>query len=368
MATLQELMARTRLELSDLKVPFYERIVTSGDSSRYDLKGISNIEGDFFLYPLGNPGAALTEGTDFTLQRSAGLIVFSTVPTAGTVYIAEGEYGEYFSDSEIETFVRTAFDMHTRNRNPRIGYDSLPAHEVLLVAILAQIEALWVLKAASAYEINVHAPEGMFIPRGQRFEQLNRFLMEVEARYKELSNAMGVGLYALEMFTLRRVSRSTGRYVPIYLDREYDDTRPPQRVFPNISAQGAELPEPTIVKENIQVTHGRPFEKIFEITEDDLPLVLDTTRDVIEAHLLRTPYTAHLHRNVLPEFTVTIGAPATHEVTIALTDEETSQLESTGSYQWTFSWQRDGVEVYRVEGELLVESGLPLKSVNVRFS
>lgn len=366
--TLQDLMARTRLELSDVKVPFYERIVGSGESVRFDLKGISNISGDFFLYPVDNPSAPLEENTDFTLHRDTGLVIFSSPPTAGTAYIAEGEYGEYFSDAEIETFVRTAFDMHTRNRNPRVTYASLPSHEVLLVAILAQIEALWVLKAASAYEINVHAPEGMYIPRGQRFEQLNLFLQEVEARYKELSNALGVGLYAVEMFTLRRVSRGTGRYVPIYLDREYDDTRPPQRVFPNISTQGIELPESTIAKENIQVTQNRPFEKIFAITEDDVPLVLDTARDVFDVQLLRTPYTAHLYRDYLPQFNVVVGVPFGNEVTISLTAEETSKLESTGSYQWSFAWSRDGEELYRVEGELLVEAALPLKSVHVRFT
>ena len=365
MATLQELMARTRLELSDLKVPFYERIVTSGDSSRYDLKGISNIEGAFYLYPLGNPGAALAAGTDFTLQRSTGLVVFTSLPDPGTVYIAEGEYGEYFSDAEIETFVRTAFDMHTRNRNPRVSFNSLPAHEVLLVAILAQIEALWVLKAASAYEINVHAPEGMFIPRGQRFEQLNRFLMEVEARYKELSAAMGVGLYAVEMFNLRRVSRTTGRYVPIYLDREYDDTRPPQRIYPNIGNQFAESPDPVDDTYDLQLYQGRVFEQSFELFEDSEGYTLDSARDEFEVHVFRTKHTASVLREVIPQFEVVVDPT---EVTLKMSSEDTAKFESTGAYVWSLRWIRDGEEVIRTEGNLLVVAGYPLKSPHIRIS
>jgi hypothetical protein len=46
---------------------------------------------------------------------------------------------------------------------------------------------------------------------------------------------MNIGRYKIEMLTLRRVSKTTGRYVPIYIDREFDDwTIYPVRVFPPI--------------------------------------------------------------------------------------------------------------------------------------
>jgi hypothetical protein len=45
---------------------------------------------------------------------------------------------------------------------------------------------------------------------------------------------LGLGLGALEIFRLRRVSLTTGRYVPVYTDREFDDPRWPKRQFPPI--------------------------------------------------------------------------------------------------------------------------------------
>ena len=364
MATLEEIVKRTRLELSDLKVPFYERVVGSGNSARFDLKGITNIEGDFFLYPLGDSANPLVEDTDYTLHRREGKVYFTNPPTTGEVYIAEGEFSKHFSDEEIELFVKTAFDMHTRGRNPKIGYSALPSHEVLLVAILAQIEALWVLKASSAYEINIHAPEGMFIPRGQRFEQLNMFLREVEARYKELSAAMGVGLYAVEMFNLRRVSRTTGRYVPVYLDREFDDTRPPQRVYPTISSQFEETPDPTIETEDIQLLQGRAFEHEFSIEDD-----VDMTASKFEVALLRTKYQISPYsREVLPEFEVeTRDVPEDKAVIVRLTAEETGKLQSSGSYVYELRWAPDqDTEPFPVQnGKLMVEQGYPIKSTNV---
>lgn len=361
MATLQELIDRTRLELSDLKVPLYERVSGSGSSARFDLKGVQNVT-DIYVYPLGDPEAVLDEGTDYTLHAREGLIVFPEPPPAGTVFVVEGEYSRFFGDEELEIFVRTAFEMHTRGRNPRISYGALPSHEVLLVAILAQIEALWVLKASSAYDINVHAPEGMFIPRGQRFEQLNRFLMEVEQRYKDLSGALGVGLYAVEMFNLRRVSRTTGRYVPVYIDREFDDTRIPQRVFPTVGNQFADMPEPSEDDVVLQMYQGRSFERILELFEDDGEYTL-TGADEFEAQIFMSPYATNTLREDVPQFTVETDATS---VTLSLTAEQTAKFESNGSYVWVVSWRRDGEEITRVQGRLLVEAGFPLKSPRIK--
>jgi hypothetical protein len=44
--------------------------------------------------------------------------------------------------------------------------------------------------------------------------------------------AMGVGLKAPEVMDMRRVSRTTGRLVPIFEDREYDEHGPPIRKLP----------------------------------------------------------------------------------------------------------------------------------------
>ena len=364
MATLQELKDRTRLELSDLKVPFYERFTGSGTGTRFDLKGIRNVD-QVVLYELENPSNPLTEGTDYTLHPRDGMIVFPAPPDAGKHFVAEGEYSTFFSDEEIDLFVRSAFGMHTRGRG--INYSALPGHEVILVAILAKIEALWVLKTSSAYDINVHAPEGMFIPRGQRFEQLNLLLQEMETRYRELSGALGVGLYAVEMFNLRRVSRTTGRYVPIYLDREFDDTRPPQRVYPDISPMGDDVAVDEVLVHDLHVRQGEAFEESFWLEDDDGEIRILTGDEEFTSRLMKGKHTAAIYPvTLLPEFTISVDT-SEDTVSLTLSEEETSKLETTGDYFYHLKGPNsEGDTITLVQGRVRVTSDLPEKSTNIQ--
>ena len=81
-------------------------------------------------------------------------------------------------------------------------------------------------------DIDVSTAEGTHVPRSQRWRQIISQIDILTSKYKELAAMMGVGLYAPEVFDMRRVSRSTGRLVPIFLDREYDETGPPIRKLP----------------------------------------------------------------------------------------------------------------------------------------
>lgn len=59
-------------------------------------------------------------------------------------------------------------------------------------------------------------------------------------RYAELCSLMGIGLYKIQVSNMRRVSRQTGRLVPIFVDREYDDHDFPIRVLPPIDQKYAD--------------------------------------------------------------------------------------------------------------------------------
>jgi hypothetical protein len=362
MATLEGLMKRTRLELADLKLPLYERFTTSGEGTRYNLRS-ENLE-HAVIYPLGDAENPLTEGTDYFLDHRGGVVVFPQTQNAGDIFVVEGERAAHFTDEEIQTFVESAFAMHTRNRRPAENYSSLPSSEDYLVALLAKIEALWVLKTSAAFDINIHAPEGMFIPRAQRYQQISDLLRETEMRYKEMGNAMGVGLYALEMFTLRRVSRLTGRYVPVYLDREVDDTRPAQRVFPTIGSQGAPVAKNTVTSYDLHIFQGRPFSETFTLTDDSGdPLDIETFSD-FDVSIWRTPYSVHGHRHVVPQPNLELD-PSTGSVIVSMSAEDTRKLESTGAYVWSFVWSTEGNPITLMHGNVLVETSYPYKNVNV---
>ena len=51
-------------------------------------------------------------------------------------------------------------------------------------------------------------------------------LQNYEAQYHDKAAMLNMGLGALEIFRLRRVAYMTGRYVPVYQDREFDDPTP----------------------------------------------------------------------------------------------------------------------------------------------
>jgi hypothetical protein len=59
----------------------------------------------------------------------------------------------------------------------------------------------------------------------------------VQGRYEELCHQLGVGLDRIEMLDLRRVSRQTGRLIPLFVEKEYDDYSLPKRKIPAIDSQ-----------------------------------------------------------------------------------------------------------------------------------
>ena len=62
--------------------------------------------------------------------------------------------------------------------------------------------------------------------------------------YNGRAAALNIGLERLEMVTLRRVSKTTNRLVPIYKEREIEDTGPVERLWPPIDPGVIELEVP----------------------------------------------------------------------------------------------------------------------------
>jgi hypothetical protein len=56
----------------------------------------------------------------------------------------------------------------------------------------------------------------------------------VDARYREYCQQLNVGFYRVEVTDLRRISLTTSRFTPIYIEREFDDYTLPQRRLPVI--------------------------------------------------------------------------------------------------------------------------------------
>lgn len=254
MATEAEIIKRVRLELGDLSEPFRASMRGTGNKDDWDLPA-RNILVDtvsvFRVDPDTNTITNLVADVDYMLDPVNGLLTFATPPAEDALLIAEGNSYGIFSDEEIAHFVHEAAGQHLRgrtvNRRYRDGrgfikYDRspmtlehLPDEENLLVAILATVEALWALATDASLDIDVQTAEGTSLPRGQRWRQLISQIDLLTNKYQDLSLMMGVGLFAPETRDLRRVSRTTGRLVPIFQSREYDETGHPTRKTPPIN-------------------------------------------------------------------------------------------------------------------------------------
>jgi hypothetical protein len=258
-ANLAGLLSRVRFELGDTAKDFRDEIRGNGDQESFDLSAV-RIEPtslQVFRENADHTRTAYLEGTHWDLDAEQGIIHWYNPPARDDIINIEGKSYGIFSDAELSKFVTDALAQHLQGRSVKpiryrdghgfIRYDrdhlsieTLPAEEEVLVAMLATVEALWALSTEASLDINVQTTEGTVIPRGQRFQQIQAQIGLLLDRYKELSMLMGVGIYAPEVLNVRRVSRTTGRLVPIYVDREYDEYSTPVRVLPPVPNRDAD--------------------------------------------------------------------------------------------------------------------------------
>ena len=232
MAVLSDLVSRVRLELGDQPVQFTYTATGDGSTKDFTLE-CKPVDPDTLSVTVN--GTPIPTPTGYTLEEDIAVVHFVTAPEATATVIITGLHYRYFTDTDICTFINTAISQHTYNRTDSYGsvvnISSIPPVEEYPLAILAVIEALWVLATDSAFDININAPDGVVIPRAQRYQQLTSIIQQRWEQYKQLCAQLNIGLWRIEMGTLRRVSRTTNKLVPVYMPQEIDDARRPERVY-----------------------------------------------------------------------------------------------------------------------------------------
>lgn len=258
MATEADILNTVRLELGDLPTPFRDSFRGNGEQQEFDLSARNITASSVTAFAINADGSltSYTNGVDFTLDALDGVIKFAVTPEEDTRFAVEGTSYGMFSDDDLSTFLDAAVGQHLLNRTVQRRYRDgrgfiqferepmtladLPKEENILVGLLATIEALWALSTDAATDIDVQTAEGTSIPRAQRWRQLTAQIDLLTNKYKDLSLNMGVGLFAPEVNDLRRVSRTTGRLVPIFQEREYDEVGPPIRKNPKINTKDSD--------------------------------------------------------------------------------------------------------------------------------
>jgi hypothetical protein len=258
MATEADILQRVRKELGDLPEPFRQTFRGTGEQDEFDLPVARISTTGLRVYTVGSTGTdtTLTLGTDFTLDADNGVVRLTAPLPTDTLLVTEGTAYGMFTDDDLTQYVRDAVLQHTHGSNDTVRYRdgngfiryertavslaNLDEIEELPVALLATVTALYALLADSSTDIDVSTSEGTHIPRSQRFGQIMQSIKAINARYQYLCSMLNVGLGKIEVTNLRRVSKTTGRLIPLFVEREYDETSLPTRILPEIDTRDAD--------------------------------------------------------------------------------------------------------------------------------
>lgn len=338
MALLSDLLSRTRLEIGDQPSQFSFSAVGDGVTKAFDLGHkpvdpltlVITVNGN----PSGNPSG-------YTLEQDTGVVHFITAPALGVPITANGIAYRYFTDTDITRFINTAVEQHTYNRSDSLGsrvtITTIPPVEEYPVAILATIEALWILATDASFDINIMSPDGVSIPRSQRYTQLTDIIRQRFEQYKMLCAQLNIGLWRIEMGTLIRTSRTTNKLVPIYMAQEIDDSRRPERVWIHNDLTGRMVPPAYNSVQDIILGQGDSYGPL----EFDFPF--DITGLTFKAQIRTYPNAPSIYGT----FTINVLQTNTGKITLSLSATDTAyiptrafwDLQATnadGSFQHTY--------------------------------
>lgn len=310
MAILSDLVSRVRMELGDLPKEFTVTLTGDGSKKDFELK-VKPVDPTTLIITVNGTPSPTPNG--YTLEKEHGVIHFVTAPANNAVIRVEGIHYRYFSDSDLEIYVNTAVEQHLHNRSSTSGsattLANLPAVEDYPLVILSVIEALWALSTDAAFDINIFAPDGVTIPRSERFHQLSNMIQQRWEQYKNLSSALNIGLWRIEIGTLRRTSRITNKLVPVFVPQEIDDARRPERVYTPIDLMGRTPPPSNVGIYDIVLNQGDSWFAIFDFPDNT------NFNDLVFKSQIRTFPNSP---SIWAEFTITVENSTTKKLRLSL--------------------------------------------------
>lgn len=255
MADASSILSRVRTELGDFGSSFRDVFLGTGELDSYDLSAV-NISGVAVVAATGQTSTTLASPGDYTLDARAGRILlagaYAPLPDSTYLTVSGQAYG-MFSDDDLQMLLTEALYQHANGRTIRSRYrdphgfiryredpltlETLPPVEELPVALLTALNCLWVLSTDAAGDTDVNTSDGTHVDRRGRYEQIINQIGLVQQRYTDICNQLNVGLERIEMLDLRRVSRTTGRLVPLFKAQEYDDFSLPTRKIPPVDSR-----------------------------------------------------------------------------------------------------------------------------------
>lgn len=313
MATISSLVDRVRVELGDVPKSFVTQFMADGTTNRFKLH-YSPLDATTVVVYKNNVDIS----DECSVEESSGILVTETLPVDGDEFTVSGMYYRYFTGAELAQVITSAVDMHSAKHTDSLGrkitIDTLPYIDEYPVVVYATALALYTLATDASFDINIFAPDGVTIPRSERYRQLLDMMNTRKSQYAELCAHLGIGLYSIDVFTLRRISKRTNRYVPVYKPMEVDDRSWPQRVNLSLPDYGDAQPA--------WPTEGGPLNAYQGVAyEEQISFTGDFTGKTIIARLLAQRGSVQVVRNFTLE--VTTEDDENFVANISLTAEET---------------------------------------------
>lgn len=267
MATLTTLASRLRSEIGDLSKSFAENFTGDGVTSRFQLSD-APVNGATLVVKV----AGIDVSDDVTIEETTGLLMFDTPPADNALVLVTGTTYKYFTDTEICYYINTAFVEHARTTTDSNGslatMSTLPVIDEYPLILLASTMALYTLATDASFDIDIISPDGVNIPRSERFRQLSEVIQARKEQYRELSSLLNVGIHRMEVYTLRRISKLTNRYIPVYRPQEVDDGSLPQRVMLPLPTYGDTSPASPAVVKDLSIYAGDDFKELIKFSLD----------------------------------------------------------------------------------------------------
>lgn len=234
MATLADIENIARTYLRDFPKFFQTSFDIVGRT--YEL-GQINVDSESLwvaAYTSTGGSASAIPATEYSLDERNGILRLTNTYPTGTKLLIEGYYYEWVTPTDLTFYSQRALEKHLHTINLTIN--QLAEVVINAIGIAAICECLWALMTEYSRDIDVITSESVHIPASQRFRMVQSLLMQWEKEYERHATNLNIGFDRLEVFNLRRVSRTTNRLIPLYKQKEFGDYSPIERLWPEIDS------------------------------------------------------------------------------------------------------------------------------------
>jgi len=195
---------------------------------------------------------------DYSLRERDGILRFANTVDLSAVdsIMVEGDHYEWVTPDDLDFYADVAITATMHNLNQTLNNVAPVIGNV--IGMQAVIQVLWGLMTEYARDVDVIASESVHIPASQRYRMVKDLLAYWEKEYQKLAQGLNIGLDRLEVFNLRRRSKTTNRFVPIYKEREIGDYGPLERLWPEIDNGKIELEDNDDLREDVHLDGDPP--------------------------------------------------------------------------------------------------------------